>query len=319
MKKIIIIILITALLLISGCTFSQIKEKIMPGKIISGTTGKSQFIGGKEGIKAEIVRPIEGGEAYTTTPFKIEVQVSNEGEFGDEREPATGTTCIFGLNKKYFPGFAGCDCKDFAIKGKRKIDKENIEGENEILTFEGGEIKKGELKEFSITEKTRYDYKTLGIIKPCIKKEMHSKEGCQITSQTNIRKSVSSAPITIEKVTQDIIPETDETIELRLKIEIKKTGDGDLYDLDEDKSQCTTPPDLKKRINVRLANTPGSATCDPTELRTKKETITSEDVATAHCKIKNVRVSGEGYEPEITLILEYAYETTDSNKFEVVS
>ena len=314
MKKIIFIFSITLLLLFSGCTFSEIKGKIpfLPGE---KTSGKKDFIGGTNGLTAEIKRPVEGGKAYESQLFKIEVLANNQGE-----AEAEGTTCVSGLSSKYFPGFSGCECQDFSLKGKRKEGKESLEGEDEMLVFEAGEIKSKELKDFAVTAKTRYDYQTFGIIKACLKKDTYSKEGCQITSEKNILKSVSSAPITIEKVTQDIIPETDQSIELRLNIQIKKSGEGDLYDLDEDKSQCETPLDIKRRIEVKLVNAPGTAICNPTELRTKRGTLTTTDEATASCKIKNIRINDEkGYESEMVIELDYTYETIDSNKFEVVS
>ena len=302
MKK--IIILIAALLVISGCipTFSGIKEKI-PGQ----PTGKTDFIGGTKGIEIEILNPLEGGKAYSDQPFNIAVRVSNKGESYSE-----GTTCVSGLNTKYFPGFSGCDCQDFMLEGKRKIEEKQSEGEEETLIFETGQITTGELKNFAVTASTRYEYKTFGIIKACIKKDAYSKEGCQISPQKNILKSASSAPLTIEKVTQEIIPETDETSTIIFNINLKKSGKGDLYSMDEDMSQCENPQDLKRKINLRLINAPGRSTCDPAELRKGKDEVT------AHCTVNNVKVLGESYESEITLELEYAYETIESNKFEVV-
>lgn len=315
MKKIIIIIAILALLLFSGCaTLSKIKLPGMPGTV---TEGRKDFIGGIKGIEAEIINPREGGKVYATQQqrFQVAVEISNEGE-----SKAEGTTCISGLNEKFFPGFSGCDCQDFMLEGKRKDGEQ--EEEKEILTFEGGKIQTEGLTEdpIPVTARTIYEYKTFGIIKACVKKDDYS-EDCKITPETNIRKSVSSAPVSIEKVTQNIIPVTDETIELRFNIEIKNIGKGDVYSLEEDKTQCRTL-DLKRKINVKMANAPGQAICDPVEMRTTSKAGiigTEKDEAIAHCTVKNVRLPRRSYESEITVILEYAYETIDSNQFEVVS
>jgi len=298
MKKIILILII--LVLISGCV--KIPKLKLPGSSQT-TTGKSDFIGGTKGIEAGILSPIEGGKIYSTQPLNVVVGVTNEGESESE-----GTTCISGLNKKYFPGFWGCECQDFTLEGRRLIEGERLEGEEEQLTFEIGTINPEGLEGSTVTSKTRYDYKTYGIIKACVKKDAYSEEGCKITGK-NMIKSASSAPVGIVEVTEDIISETEETAKIIFNIKLKNSGKGKLYSLDEDKDQCETPVDLKKNINLRLINAPGRSHCNTVELK--------KDEATAQCTITNVKVLGESYEPEITVELEYSYETIDSNIFEV--
>ncbi len=123
-------------------------------------------------------------------------------------------------------------------------------------------------------------------------------------------KSVSAAPVGITEVTEQIIPQTEGTINLIFNIKLTNSGGGNLYSLDESKGQCKTPEDMKKNVNLRLVNAPGSASCEPVELK--------KDEATAQCTVNNVEVQAESYETEITLELEYAYETIDSNIFEVI-
>jgi len=301
MRKIIIISLIL-LLFIAGCKFSDIKEKV---PVKTTTKGKADFVGGTKGTEVQIVSPVKDGKAYVNQPFQIAIKVSNEGETETE-----GTICVSGLNPKYFLGFTGCDCQDFALEGQTKLEGETIEGEDEILTFEGGEVVAGDLKKFTVTSTTRYDYKTYGIIKACVKKEAYSDEGCQISPTTNVVKSASSAPITISKITEEIIPQSDDSINMIFNIEISNSGRGDIFSLDASKSECEASEDDEKIIELRLINAPGRAICDPVKLR--------EDEAIARCTVTDVEVFEESYEPEITLELEYAYEIIDSNKFEVV-
>lgn len=287
MKKIIIALII--LLLIAGC----VKLPNIPGKLPGQTTGKKDFVGGTKGVEAEIVSPAEGGKIYLDMPFNVAVRVTNEGE-----AKAEGTTCIFG-------SFTECECQDFVLEEKRKSEGEKPEGEEKIIVFEGGKIE--EKEEAFITAKTRYDYKTYGITTACVKKDAYSKEGCQISG--NIMKSASSAPVTIQEVKEEIITETaEERAKIILTIKIEDSGKGELYGLDEDKAQCETQ-DMKKEINVRLVNAPGRSTCNPAQIR--------EGEATTKCVIEDVRLLDESYESEITLELEYVYETIDTNKFEV--
>jgi hypothetical protein len=301
MKKTIIILLAISLLIISGCTFSSMKIKL-PG---STPSGKEDFAGGSKGLESSIVSPAEAGKAYLNTPFKIVIQLNNEGE-----SAAEGTTCAFG-------SFSTCECKTFTLQGKRRVEAEKLEGEKETLTFEGGQASKEEIEGTShfVTAKTRYNYKTYGIITACVKKDVYSEETgeCKIMPGKNVVKSVSSAPVSIAEVTEEMIPEADgETAKLVFGIKIKNLGKGNIYPLDGDKTQCeTTYQEIKNRINVRMINAPGKATCNEAELKKEGE-------ATTHCTVENVKILGESYEPEITLELEYAYETIDSNKFEVV-
>jgi len=301
MKKTSIILLTIFLLIISGCTFSTIKTTI-PG---TAPSGKEDFVGGSKGLESEIVSPAESGKAFLNTQFRIAVQLNNEGE-----ATAEGVTCAFG-------SFSPCECKTFLLEGKRRVEKEKIEGEKEVLTFEGGQLSKEETEGSShfVTAKTRYKYNTYGIIKTCIKKDVYSEEkgGCQVISGRNIIKSVSSAPVSIIEVTEEIIPEeNEETAKLIFGIKIKNIGKGNIYPLEEDKSQCETPvQETNKRVNVRMINAPGKAVCNQAELKKEGE-------ATTHCTVENVKLLKESYESEITIELEYAYETIDSNKFEVV-
>ncbi len=301
MKKTIITLLTIFLLVVSGCTFSNMKLKL-PG---STPSGKEDFAGGSKGLESEIVSPAENGKAYLNMPFKIVVKLNNDGE-----SAAEGATCAFG-------SFSACECKTFTLEGKRRVEKEKLEGEKETLTFEGGQASKEEIEGAShfVTAKTRYSYKTYGIIKACVKKDVYSEEKgeCQVISGKNIVKSVSSAPVSIAEVTEEMIPEeNEETAKLVFGIKIKNVGKGNLYPLDGEKTQCeTTAQETRNRINVRMINAPGKATCNQAELKKEGE-------ATTHCTVENVKILGEGYEPEITLELEYAYETIDSNKFEVV-
>lgn len=294
MKKTLVII-IALLIIISGCKFSELRDKIpgLPKKVI--IPGR---VDSTKGVEAEIVRPTEEGKVYSNQLFNVIVKVSNEGE-----SKAVGETCVFG-------SFSECECQEFRLEGKRKLEGESLEGEDETLTFDGGSITKEDIGEVSyfVTAKTRYNYKTYGIIKACIKKDPYSEEGCKTSG--SIPKSTSSAPLGIVKVTEEIIPETDETVNLVFNIELKESGEGDLYSLNEDKSQCKTPEGIKQNIDVKLINAPGRAYCDSTELK--------KGEAGVQCRVNNVKAFDESYESEITLEIEYAYETIDTNKFEVV-
>lgn len=302
MKKIIILIVIS--LFISGCIpdLSGIKMPGLPGKKTVG--GKKAFSGGTLGIESEILRPIEGEKVHSSQPLEIVVKLSNKGETDSE-----GVTCISGLNKKYFTDFSGCDCQESEpLEGKKKVGGETQEGEEERLIFDIGAIQP--VEKATITAKTRYKYITYGIITACIKKDAYSEEGCEILGK-NMITSASSAPLGIVEVTEDIRA-TDDTAKMTFNIKLKETGkNGDLYGLDEDMDQCETPKDLKQNIKVELINAPGSSSCGSVELDKEGE-------ATAQCTVDNVKVFTESYETPITLKLEYAYETIDSNIFEVV-
>lgn len=303
MKKIIILLII--LLLISGCipSLPGIKLPGLPGKTPVG--GKTGFIGGNKGMEAEILKPMEGEKISASQPFEIVVKVSNEGE-----SEAKGHTCISGLNQKYFSGFSGCDCQEFELKGKELVEEERLEGEEEKLVFDIGSITP--VEKATVTAKTRYSYKTYGIMKACIKKDAYSEEGCKVLNQ-NMITSASSAPLGIVEVKESIRAQED-TAELVFDIKMKESGKGNLYGLEASMDQCETPKDLKRKIAVRMLNVErlGSAYCGQAELNKEGE-------ATAQCTIKNVKVSDESYEAPVTIELEYAYETIESNIFEVVS
>lgn len=299
MKKIILALLLIFLLVISGCKVLELKPKL-PGKLPGSTvSGQGDFIGGRLGLTATIATPVEKGKAYSGETFNAVVSLKNEGE-----ATAEGATCVFG-------SFSGCECQDFVLEGRRMVEGEKLEGEETTLTFTGNTVEKDSESSNYVTAKTRYDYKTYGIIQACIKKEPYSKskEECNIVDE-NVVKSASSAPLNILEIKEELVPETDRIARLIFDVKLKHVGEGKLYSLDEGKDQCETSPEMKPRIDARLINAPGNSNCNSVELK--------EDEAELHCTVKDVELLDEGYEVPITLELSYAYETIDSNQFEVV-
>ncbi len=299
------LLIFVALIFISGCSFDI--SKINFPFIGGGTpiSGKGQFIGGSSGIKSEIVKPSEGGRVRADSEFNINVKVENQGE-----GKAEGSTCLIGT------GYSGCDCQQFSLEGKKLIDGQKLSGEKETLKYSWGLIYEGLEKQTSyvVTAITRYHYMTYGAIRACINYDLDSDGGCKFDPEENIIKSASSGPIGIVKVTQQIDPESgnDDLLRLTLDITLKHIGDGNLYGLDQSLEECRTPENVKKVVNINLINAPGRVQCDPAEFRPGKKE------AKAQCVVNDVRVSGGSFETEITIELEYAYETIDSNKFEVI-
>ncbi|MBM3199311.1 hypothetical protein FJZ53_00115 [Candidatus Woesearchaeota archaeon] len=296
-KKLIIIISLVAILIL-GCPGIKLK---LPGKSTTAS-GKQDFIGGPKGVDAEVVYPLQGGKAYLAQPFRISVKAVNNGESDSD-----GKVCAFG-------SFSQCECQPFTLKSRTRVDKEKLEGEQATVTFETGKISQENLVGSShfVTARTRYKYNTYGIATACVKKDSYSKEGCQLTPAKNILKSVSSAPLAIQEVNEAITPsEGGESVDLSFTIKIKNIGTGDVYNV-ANTLDCKTEDSSggDKKIGIRMLNAPGRATCTPVELK-------KEGDATTHCTINGVKLSTDDYETEITIELEYAYETVDSNTFEV--
>jgi len=317
MKRIILLVLV--LVFISGCTLGEIRSKL-PFMPSSTVTVRDGFIGGDKGIKSEIISPSKNGVAYLNQPLRVDVSVINEGESESE-----GTVCIWGLNRNYFTGFSGCECMDFSsLREVRMRDKEKLDGGKEVVTFDVGDIGEGEseLNEFVVTARTRYEYKTFGLIKPCIKKDLYSEEGCDFSESKNILKSVSSAPLKITEVTHNKVSSTDSTLDLRVDIKMKNSGNGNVYELNRGMDSCEIDPDLKMKVDVSLLNSPASFTCNSAEIRKDSSDNLlglGEDEGIASCTIRDIELADEGYEIDDLIVqLEYVYETITTNGFQVI-
>lgn len=309
MKRIILLLL--ALILITGCAqFTMVSSKL-PGLPQKAEPG---LITATQSVTTEVKNPREDetvSSRYELAPVAI---VTDMGHADSE-----GAVCIQ-ISEDTFKGSFGCECQDFAIYAYEE------DGEvQQQLEFGPYGIQAEEEKEELMTATTRYTYETTGTAKACIKKDIYDAGGCQLENigggKKNLLASCSNGAIKITKVTEDIKPVDDETVTLVFNAEVEKAKEGDIYDYDKaGYPSCRAEERQNKQIRGELKGLPGGdVRCKETELE--------EGEGTVVCEAKNIRLfdtkgnflfPGDSYEPEIEINLKYGYEQIQSMKFVVV-
>lgn len=301
--------LLALILFISGCaSVSSLGDlfKNLPFTNPGSSGGGKSFVGGKESITVSILQPPEAGKVTKDVPLRVSVHLKNDGESN-----ADGQVCVTGLNTEAFPDSESCKCDEFSLKGKAKFDEEITEGEEKTINFDEGNpiIDEFTINDFSITSIVRYDYKTFASVEGCVKKNILESKDCKPRQDAKIL-GVSSAPIQINSVSQELLSTSDEEYTMTLFIEVSHSGKGQFFDKSLDKDACNEDSqNVNKRVEVKLYNAPGRAACSP--LTFKK----NEDKGTATCIITGV--NARDYKPLMNIELLYAYEVRESNNFEV--
>jgi hypothetical protein len=305
-----IIVLFVLLVFVSGCSSLDSLSSLfknLPGiKTITPGGGGVSFIGGTNSITLSIMQPPEKGKVSKDIPLKVVVNLKNDGE-----ALAEGMACITGLNPDIFDASEGCKCEEFSLKSRSRSQGEKGEGESRTINFDAGNINLNEYiaNDFSVTSIVRYNYMTYAAIESCVTKDVFNSKDCKTRQDARIV-GVSSAPIQISSVSQELLSTGEEEYTMSLFIEVAHKGDGRFFDKSASKDACSDDENVNKRIDVKLYNAPGSVTCGP--LIIKK----NEEKGTATCTIKGI--SARDYKTLINIELSYAYELRDSNNFEVV-
>lgn len=306
MKKIIFLLVI--LFFVSGCaSFSDI-FKALPGiKPPTSAGGGKSFVGDTDSIILNILQPPESGKVSIQFPLRVSIDVKNAGE-----SDAEGFVCVTGLNTNVFEEAEACKCEEFSLKGKSGSEDETVEGKQKTFNFDQGPAKIDEftINSFSVTSIARYSYKTYASVEGCVAKDILTSKDCKPRQDAKLL-GVSSAPLQITAVSQDLLLTADEEYSMTLYIEVAHKGKGQFFSSSVEKDVCgEEESNINKKVDVRLYNTPGRSSCGQLVFKSK------EDKGTVTCTI--TEIDARDFKPLINIELSYVYEVRESNNFEVV-
>ncbi len=307
MKKIFLASLV--ILFISGCAATDSMKGLfgnLPGIKPSSSGGGKSFVGGTDSILINILQPVESSKISKDVPLRVSVNLKNNGE-----SDAEGQLCVTGLNPEIFEESQSCDCQDFSLKGKTRFQDETSDGEDSTFSFDEGSpvIDEFTINDFSVTSIVRYDYKTYASVEGCVRKDLLKSKDCKPRQDVKVL-GVSSAPMQITSVTQELLSTSEEDYTMTLLVDISHSGKGQFFDSSFQKDACVEENgNVNKKVDVKLYNAPGSVTCTPMVM--KKD----ENKGTAVCIITGV--SSRDYNPLVNIELSYTYELRESNNFEV--
>lgn len=305
-----IIPLLVLILFVSGCSamnsFGDLFKKLPGVTTITPSGGGKSYVGGTKSININMLQPAETGKISREVPLRVSVNVKNEGE-----SPAEGQICVTGLNPTVFDESKSCECQEFSLKGKVRLEDETTEGEEITRNFDEGQPKIDEftVNDFSVTAIARYDYKTFASVEGCIRKDILTSKDCKPRQDAKLI-GVSSAPMQINSVVQELLLTSEDEYTMTLFIEVAHKGSGQFFDASLNKDACSTDESINKKVDVKLVNAPGRTTCSPLTIKKK------EEKATTTCTITGVQA--RDYKPLMNIELSYAYEMRESNNFQVV-
>lgn len=291
MKKHFILIFLSLLLVLSGCSQQN-------------TTKTGAFLGGTNGVSIELVNLAPPSQFSQNDSVKIKVLLKNNGE----TKVATGNAKarIFGV-----------ELSNFGLTQGYRSTLGPLEGQGEF-TKEGGqqEIDFGNIKYklpiinsdvFTLRARLCYPYQTKASVDVCITSSLSQESGvqiCDVTGEKIGAGSVSGAPIQITSITE----QTRSSDQVRFDIIIENKGKGEVYpvtsrceDLDDEIKRV----EVKNKLNVKV-NSPVGVLCSFRSGEPSAEgvvTLDSTGKETLSCW-KNV---DETVEDKLSLTLNYVY------------
>lgn len=289
MKRLILLFLV---LVIAGCTY--LPQNVF--KIKTEAEGSSSGY-----IVQDIVFPKEDARLQKANSFVPLVRLTNTGPF-----EADGQVCISGLDSRSFRGFTGCDCNVFSMQKEEKTFLP------EDVSFGPYSVLQEEEQDYAITAITRYRYQSTAKVQMCVKNNAFDMAACS----SNIL-SGKDGPLRISSVEQVTTPLSDQEAALSFLITVEKQADGDVWDYNAVQERCRPERDIRRNIRVNIDGLPFSVSgnCGETNFNKDEVTITCNMGEIDLIGPSGRTEFGESYNPEITVVLDYAFETRTSNKF----
>lgn len=238
MKKYLIIIALSFLIILSGCKSNQ-------------PTTKGSFLGGTDGVEISFVNLFPPSQfSQNDSNIQVKVLLKNKGE----TRVATGNakSRIFGIN-----------LDTFGLTQDYRATLGPLEGRSESSPGDEKEIELGTIKykgsiinsqDSTLRARLCYIYQTKSDLQICLKSILSQEAGntiCDLNGEKVTKTGVSSAPIQITSVKE----QTTGSDQVRLDVVIENKGKGEVFpvnsdckDLDDEIKRVQN----KNRVNVRI-------------------------------------------------------------------
>lgn len=216
MKKYVIIVLLTLLLIFSGCAKKDNGEKATP------------FYGGTGDVSVEFKKIAPSEKFNQGEEIPVVVSLKNSGEY----DIITGNAKaeIYGINLELFNLPKGYKGTNGILRGKGEF---NIEGGEREISF--GNLKYNEditnSRDFTIRARVCYPYQTKTDVPVCIKSSLSQEAGesvCNVEGEKVTPGMVSSAPVQVTSITE----RTRGSNQVRFDLKIENKGTGKVYSSD---------------------------------------------------------------------------------------
>ncbi|MBT3416957.1 hypothetical protein HON86_00340 [Candidatus Woesearchaeota archaeon] len=219
--RIVFLILMAALLFISGCQ----EEVLVDG---------GPFTGGSSGVTLSFVEGAPISEFSVVESVPVQVMLKNNGEY--DLPAGSAEVALYGLKMTDYGLSAEYSIVEGGLLG---IKKDFIEEGSELLVNAGTMKYGGSVStssEFDLKAKVCYPYRTEARIEACaLSRSIISSGGeevCDILGDKSSVTRVSSSPIQITSFTESLSG----TNEVLFRIDIANSGTGDVY---QDTSECS--------------------------------------------------------------------------------
>ncbi len=308
-KDIVVVLLITALLLVSGCA-SQKKT--------AQTTATGQvFAGGSEGLALSWIPGEPPAETFKGDTFSIGVQVQNKGEYDVTNLVAPLNVFFSGIdavsfskvNTDFVLGYGqGLTAELTPVK---YVGSQKIMGGTKTVQVDGLDYKYdivGQYADFTAVATACYPYQTQAVALACasenLLKQTVGKEICKISGEKNPQSW--GAPVKVTSVVE--LPAGQHRVGFQIKV--KDQGNGFTFQQGAD---CRTVSPAKQNV-VYVTAFLGDAqlACSPA---TGKVTLSDTKEGTITC-YQDITPSGQVQIP-LKVVVDYDYSSQISQKFRV--
>jgi len=305
-KTTILIMIIAAMFLITGCQTENNED----------TTLFAPFNGGTEGISINFQQGLPPDEIYDNGkfPFSVGIALENMGEYNFEASKDYGKLELQGFNPEYFGNPETEKTLDFDLKGKKKnFEGTVLNGGKEYVTFEDYnynlDIQGND--QLKIRAKLCYDYQTKTHTKICIKENtfedsQEEKELCTVNEIKDPKNS--GAPVHVSALSE--LPMGQNKIQVLFTI--SHVGTGNIYKLGTVCDDSVTNTDKNKvYATVNLPEgTDATIKCPQLSGNDAKTegfvTLYDGEPTTVTCTIETPS-GNKIYEPILYITLDYLY------------
>ncbi len=311
MKKILIAISITLLLILTACTNSG--NSSLP-------TGR--YVGGDEGLTISFVEgePPESVLDDGQESFDITLLAENTGE--EDIAPGQIIVTLNGIEQNAFKLRSLTERNDIEVLGVKKLRDRIQDGESTEVRFKDASYQ--DLLPFDFPVDLRadvcYEYGTTAVADVCLKSEASDRKAddqCDIDNDA-INVENSGAPVHVEQFTQ----RARGSEAIQFTFDVVKVGSGDVFPTGTFSDSCGINSDVDDQVNVNVAflSRSNNPTIDCSTLNGDTGVVRLiSGKKTVRCTVSTSGLQDIAFERPLRIKLDYVYKDSIEANFLVES
>ena len=291
LKNIVGIIILTTLIVLSGCQASSEKKLTL-----------KDFNIGSKGLVISLLKNSPPDQVWTDTNFKISLELKNEGLKKVENGIIAVSTC----ESVSF----GEEGSQVAIKDDISLNPRSRFNPEGGITYVDFEVKpESEDEDCLFQIESCYGYETYADPDICVDADIYNLKTdkvCQVKDVMKLKKQ--AGPVVVGSIEESILV-LDKSLKVRFKIFVKNVGSGEVIKLSEFNKICGETdfePDILNQVGISAKLSNQDVSCSPEWL-----TLSENDKANYFiCTANEVEKPIDAYTAPLSITLNYGYVDT---------